>query len=137
MLSRFRSRFWLPPRAHGDLIENRTISFLELFYDLVFVVVIARAAKTLAEDVTWRKSGEFAVVFGLIWIAWLRATLYYDLHGREDGRTRVFVFLQMTLLGPSVGERRRAVSHKDGDTCCQLESNEDSECGWLAASVLG
>ncbi len=99
MLSRFRSRFWLPPRAHGDLIENRTISFLELFYDLVFVVVIARAAKTLAEDVTWRTSAEFAVVFGLIWIAWLRATLYYDLHGREDGRTRVFVFLQMMLLG--------------------------------------
>ena len=98
MLTRFRDRFWLPPRAHGDVIEDRTVSFLELFYDLVYVVVIARAAHTLAEHVSWRSVGEFVIVFGLIWIAWLKATLYYDLHGREDGRTRVFVFVQMLLL---------------------------------------
>lgn len=41
---------------------------------------------------------EFAVVFGLIWLAWLNGTLYYELHGREDGRTRTFVFLQMLIL---------------------------------------
>lgn len=26
MLSEFRRRFWLPPRAHGDVIEDRTVS---------------------------------------------------------------------------------------------------------------
>lgn len=98
MLSQFRNRFWLPPRAHGDVVEDRTVSFLELFYDLVYVVVVARAAHTLAEDVSWRTVGEFVVVFGLIWLAWLNGSLYYDLHGREDGRTRVFVFIQMLLL---------------------------------------
>ena len=30
------------------MIEDRSVSFLELFYDLVYVVVIARAAHTLA-----------------------------------------------------------------------------------------
>ena len=98
MLAEFRRRFWLPPRAHGDVIDDRTVSFLELFYDLVYVVVIARAAHTLAVDITWRSVGEFTVVFGLIWIAWLNGTLHYELHGREDGRTRVFVFVQMLLL---------------------------------------
>lgn len=98
MLRRFRRRFWLPPRAHGDIIEDRTVSFLELFYDLVYVVVISRAAHTLAEDVSWRGVSEFTAVFGLIWLAWMNGTLYYELHGREDGRTRFFVFVQMLLL---------------------------------------
>lgn len=115
MSSQFKKRFWLPPRAHGDVIEDRTVSFLELFYDLVFVVVIARAAHTLAEHVSWKAAGEFAVVFGLIWIVWLNGTLYYELHGREDGRTRTFVFVQMLLLallavftGDAAGEEGRS-----------------------------
>lgn len=94
----FRQSFWQPPRPHGEVIEGRSVSFLELFYDLVYVVVIAQAAHHLAEHVTWRGVAEFAVVFGMIWIAWLNGTVYYDLHGREDGRTRTFVFIQMALL---------------------------------------
>ena len=39
---------------------------------------------------TSRSAGyvEFAIVFGVIWVAWANGTLYYELHGREDGRTR-------------------------------------------------
>ena len=96
--SRFRRVFWQPPRAHGEVIEDRTVSFLELFYDLVFVVVIARATHTLAAHLSWEGVFEFSVIFGLIWIAWLNGTVYYDLHGREEGRTRTFVFGQMLLL---------------------------------------
>ena len=94
----FLQAYWRPPRAHGEEIEGRSVSFLELFYDLVYVVVIAQAAHHLAEHVTWRGALEFAVLFGMIWLAWLNGTVYYDLHGREDGRTRTFVFIQMALL---------------------------------------
>lgn len=97
-LYQFRRYFWQPPRAHGDVIEDRSVSFLELFYDLVYVVVIAQAAHHLAGHVSWQGVGEFAVVFGLIWVAWLNGTVYHDLHGRGDGRTRTFVFLQMGML---------------------------------------
>lgn len=98
MGSEFRKRFWLPPRAHGEEIEDRTVSFLELFYDLVYVVVVAQAAHGLAHHISWSGVGQFAAIFGLIWIGWLNGTLYYDLHGREDGRTRTTVFAQMLLL---------------------------------------
>lgn len=98
MLRQFRQYFWLPPRAHGEVDEGRSVSFLELFYDLVYVVVIARAAHTLAGNVSWRGVADFAVIFGAIWFAWLSGSLFYDLHGREDGRTRIFVFIQMMLL---------------------------------------
>jgi low temperature requirement protein LtrA len=98
MPSEFRRRFWLPPRAHGEIVEDRSVSFLELFYDLVYVVVVAQAAHALAHNVSWRGVVDFTAIFGLIWLGWLNGTLYYDLHGREDGRTRTMVFAQMLLL---------------------------------------
>ena len=46
---RFALRDWMrPPRPHGEAIEGRTVSFLELFYDLVFVVFVAQVAHALA-----------------------------------------------------------------------------------------
>ena len=95
---RFKRWLWRPPRAHSEIIAGRTVSFLELFYDLVYVAVITQAAHHLAEHVSARGVGEFAVVFALIWIAWVNGTIYLDLHGREDGRTRNIVFVQMGVL---------------------------------------
>ncbi len=94
----FKRWLWRPPRPHGEAIAGRTVSFLELFYDLVYVVVIAQAANHLAEHVSLRGFAEFAVVFALIWIAWVNGSLYLELHGREDGRTRNIVFIQMGVL---------------------------------------
>lgn len=99
MISAFLRRFWLPPRAHGDVIQSREVSFIELFYDLVFVLVVARAAHHLAGNITWETTWQFVLVLTMVWIAWLNGSLYYDLHGREDGRTRVFIFVEMAMLG--------------------------------------
>jgi low temperature requirement protein LtrA len=95
---RFKRWFWRPPRAHGEIIADRQVSVLELFYDLVYVAVIGQAAHHLAEHVSVRGLAEFAVVFALIWIAWINGSLYLELHGREDGRTRTIVFVQMGIL---------------------------------------
>ena len=37
-------------------------------------------------------------MFGLIWLAWFNGTFWHELHGREDGRSRNYIFLQMGLL---------------------------------------
>jgi low temperature requirement protein LtrA len=95
---RFKRWFWRPPRPHGESIADRQVSVLELFYDLVYVAVIGQAAHHLATHVTVRGLAEFAVVFALIWIAWINGSLYLELHGREDGRTRSIVFVQMGIL---------------------------------------
>ena len=90
---------------------TREVSFLELFYDLVYVVVIGRAAHHLAEHVDWGGVRDFAIVFGLIWGAWFNGTFWHELHAREDGRSRLYIFMQMGLLallavfaGEAVGE---------------------------------
>jgi low temperature requirement protein LtrA len=97
-VGRLREWLWRPPRPHGETIVDRTVSALELFYDLVYVAVIGQAAHHLAEHVTARGAAEFAVVFCMIWAAWVNGSLYLELHGRDDGRTRAFVFLQMGIL---------------------------------------
>src|SRR3990170_4823388 len=97
-VDKFREWFWRAPRAHGEVERDRSVSYLELLYDLVYVAVIAQAAGRLADDVSVGRFVEFAVVFTLIWIAWVNGTLYLELHGREDGRTRLFVFMQMGIL---------------------------------------
>lgn len=96
-LKRLR-RLWRPPRLHGELIEDRNVSFLELFYDLVYVALIAAAAHNLGGHMNWAGVGEFVVLFSLIWIAWLNGAAHHDLHGREDVRTRAFTFVQMLLV---------------------------------------
>jgi low temperature requirement protein LtrA len=91
---------WLtaPPRAHGAVLKDRTVSNLELFYDLAYVAVIAQASRHLAEHVSLEGFIGFVVVFTMLWFAWFNGSLYVELHGREDGRTRLLVFLQMGLL---------------------------------------
>lgn len=101
--SRTAFRRWLssPPRPHGEVDTDRTVSNLELFYDLVYVAVIGAASKRLSVGIGVDPVGavvDFAVVFAMVWIAWLNGSLYIELHGREDGRTRLLVFLQMGLL---------------------------------------
>jgi low temperature requirement protein LtrA len=93
-------RVWFrsPPRRHGDVEHTREVGFLELFYDLVYVVVIGRAAHHLAEHLDWRGVGDFIVVFGLIWLAWFNGSFWHELHAREDGRSRLYIFGQMCLL---------------------------------------
>ena len=91
---------WLtaPPRAHGQILKDRTVSNLELFYDLAYVAVIAQASHHLAAHVSLTGFLEFAVIFGMLWFAWFNGSLYVELHGREDGRTRLLVFVQMAIL---------------------------------------
>ena len=91
---------WLssPPLPHGAVLKDRTVSNLELFYDLVYVAVITQASHHLAENVSLRAFGEFVVIFTMLWFAWFNGSLYIELHGREDGRTRLQVFFQMGIL---------------------------------------
>ncbi len=74
------------------------MTFLELFYDLVYVALIAQLSHALVHHITWVGIGEFSFLFVLVWWAWLNGSLYHDVHGNDDIRTRVFTFLQMATV---------------------------------------
>jgi low temperature requirement protein LtrA len=98
VLRLFKTWFWRPPRPHGDTIIDRRVSPLELLYDLVYVAVISQAGRELAGHVSPIGLADFAVVFSLTWVAWANGSIYLELHGRSDGRTRAYVFVQMGIL---------------------------------------
>ena len=97
-LQLFKNWFWRPPRPHGERIVDRHVSPLELLYDLVYAAVIAQTANHLAAHVSATGLVEFTLVFSLTWIAWTNGSLYLELHGRNNGRTRTYVFLQIGIL---------------------------------------
>ncbi|WP_371650613.1 low temperature requirement protein A [Streptomyces mirabilis] len=98
--TRLRRQLWQPPRAHGEQPRERVVGPLELFYDLVVVVLVAQAAHHLAGDLDWHGLGLFAAVFALVWIAWFNGTLHHELHGHEDARGRSVFLLQILVLVP-------------------------------------
>jgi low temperature requirement protein LtrA len=93
-----RRRLWRPPARFEDRPSDRRVTFLELFFDLVFVVVISQLAHHLAEHPTWPGVGWFLFLFYAVWSSWINGTLYHDLHGTNDVSVRVFTFLQMLAV---------------------------------------
>jgi low temperature requirement protein LtrA len=101
-----RFRLWQPPARFEDRPSERRISFLELFFDLVFVVVVAQLSHRLSEHPTWAGVGWFVALFFAVWSSWTNGTLYYDLHGTNDISVRVFTFAQMlavAMMGVYIG----------------------------------
>ena len=96
--ARLRRYLWQPPRAHGQQPRERVVGPLELFYDLAVVVLVAQDAHHLALHLTWRGLADFAVIFTLVWIAWLNGSLHHELHGREDARARTTFLVQILAL---------------------------------------
>jgi len=84
---RLRRLLWQPPRAHGEQPSERVVEPLELFYDLVVVVLVAQAVHHLADHLSWRGLGAFAAVFALVSIAWFNGSLHHELHGHDDARS--------------------------------------------------
>lgn len=88
-------RWWRPPRSTRERPSDRRVTFLELFYDLVYVVVVAEIGHHLATHATTAGLLESGFMFALVWIAWFNGSLYHEIHGADDLRTRVFTFAQM------------------------------------------
>lgn len=92
-----RGYWWEPPRLHIDkhgAVERR-VSWLELFYDLVFVVVIAEVAHYLSGHISLAGVGGYVLLFAALWWAWIGGTFYNDRFETYDVSYRILTFAQM------------------------------------------
>jgi len=92
------SAWWGPPKKFDRDIKERRISWLELFYDLVYVIAIARITHHLSQHISISGFLEYASLFILIFWGWLNGSLYHDLHGNEGLRTRLMTLWQMIII---------------------------------------
>ena len=88
---------WQRPilRTDGEQGLEQKVTWPELFYDLVFVVVIAELTHTLSEDINLVSLGTFSFLFVPIWWVWIGVTFYNERFKTHDVSYRFFLFLQM------------------------------------------
>ncbi len=92
-----RRNWWQRPQLRTDEDEGleRKVGWLELFFDLYFVVVIAQLSHHLAENVSWSGVGEFIFLFLPVWWIWVGSTYYIERFETEGIEHRLMVFAQM------------------------------------------
>jgi low temperature requirement protein LtrA len=91
---------WQRPQLRTDEMENkeRKATWLELFFDLVFVAVVAQLSHSLAGDVSWNGVIKYVLLFVPVWWAWIGSTFYNDRFETDDIGHRLWTFLQMIAV---------------------------------------
>ncbi len=84
-----------PLRYVARQTEGRRVTWLELFFDLVFAAAVAQVALPLREDYSAGGLLRFAILFVLIWWAWIGHALFSTRFDTDDGVQRGLTLLQM------------------------------------------
>ncbi|ARV61727.1 low temperature requirement protein A [Nostocales cyanobacterium HT-58-2] len=89
--------FLEPPRLriHEDSEGERRATWLELFYDLVFVVAVSQVAHYLHDHVSLSGVLGFVALFIPIWWSWIGTTFYANRFDSDDIGRRLFTSLHM------------------------------------------
>ncbi|MEH1843657.1 MAG: low temperature requirement protein A [Nostoc sp.] len=91
------ANFLQPPRLRisEDTEEERRATWLELFYDLVFVVAVSQLAHNLNEDISLSGLFGFVVLFIPVWWSWIGTTFYANRFDSDDVGHRLLIGIQM------------------------------------------
>jgi len=101
------SRWHDPPRLRTleeDDGDERHATWLELFFDLVFVVAVAQLASSLSHDLTLHGFLVFCGLFVPVWWAWVGYTFYADRFDTDDVVHRLLMLGGMFAVGALASE---------------------------------
>ena len=125
---------WRAPPAPEEGGERRA-SWLELFYDLVFVAAIAALAAQLHEDHSVQALAVFAGLFVPVWWAWMGFTWFATGFDTDDVPSRLGLLTAMVgvaVLSAGVD----GAAHGDSATscsrtpaCCSCSPRSTRACG--------
>src|SRR3954469_6792062 len=75
--------------------DGRKVTWLELFFDLVFVAAVSQVASPLHENYSAGGLIRLAPLFPLIWWAWTGTSVFATRFDSDDGLQRGLTLLQM------------------------------------------
>ena len=78
---------------------EQRVGWLELFFDLVFVVAIAQLTELGEAHPDLGSIGVIAGVLVAVWATWNNTTLYVNMNGGVSARARLLVFISMAGVG--------------------------------------
>ncbi|MEE8599719.1 low temperature requirement protein A [Euzebya tangerina] len=74
-------------------------SWLELYFDLIYVAALIQLGNGLSDDVSWGGLLAFVGMFVLLWWTWVGTTSFMNRFAVDDGVHRALVFAQMFTVG--------------------------------------
>ena len=77
--------------------EDR-VTPLELFFDLVFVLVLTQCTALMADDPTWEGLAQGLLVLGVMWWSWVGYAWLTSVVDPEEGIVRFAIFGAMAAL---------------------------------------
>ncbi|MBF9134438.1 low temperature requirement protein A, partial [Plantactinospora sp. S1510] len=86
-----------PARLLRQREHSRQASFLELFFDLAFIVTLMTMSTRLARNLDWLNVGETAILFAAVWWVWIATAWSTDWYNPNEPIIRVLVVGVMFL----------------------------------------
>ena len=88
--------WWTPLRLHRG--EGRDESWLELFYDLVYVAILIQLGDRLSNNTDLLGIAAFVALFLPIWWSWTGITFYVNRFVVDDIPHRILIFVQIFFI---------------------------------------
>jgi low temperature requirement protein LtrA len=92
---------------------TRKVTWLELFFDLIFVAAVAQVATPLSTEYSWTGVLRFSFLFLLIWWAWLGHTLFSTRFDTDDAVQRGLTLLQVFAVAAMAVNAKDRLDSRD------------------------
>ena len=97
-----KSPLFTPPKYFQNIVfhrhTDRSVGWLELFYDLVYVATLIQIGNFLSDNTTLLGFGQFLVLTVIVWWAWTGETFYQNRFVVDDIKHRILVFIQIFAI---------------------------------------
>lgn len=103
----------LPPlRLRSQARHQRRVTWLELFFDLIFVGAVSQVAGPLHEHFGLAELARLAPLFVLIWLAWVGHTTFSTRFDSDDGVQRALTLVQMCAVAIMAANAKDALDSR-------------------------
>jgi len=102
----------LPAARPANSAAGRRATWLELFFDLIFVAAVAQVGGPLHTNYSFPALARYAFLFFLIWWAWLGHTLYSTRFDTDDPVQRALTLVQMFTVAVMAANASEALDSR-------------------------
>lgn len=86
------------PRTQAVLRTGESVTPLELFFDLVFVLALTQCTALMAKDLSWEGLVRGLLVLSVLWWAWVGYAWLTSVVDPEEGVVRIAIFAAMAAF---------------------------------------